>query len=270
VTVDAATVASALTPFNSSETEFASIEAVGSANFADSQAFEARAQQQANSKFLVPARDAGNETDQPKTAGGVTIPPYTAVSIGDYPRYGGAVYIQIKALNTLSKRRLYRNQADILYISGHGSSAAGSISSVMPGTVDWKDDLDIVIMAGCSVVDINDYNGNYDDDGDGNTEPGPTSKVFPGEQWANTGPRVLLGYNYKAPLDTQGSAGIINTWFSNRGAGDIEAWRIANNISAGRNACAIDAVNGFYYYFKKKRGIISNSYEWTAVPRSQW
>lgn len=269
ITVDASTVTSALTPFNSSETEFASIEAVGSANFSDSDTFDGRAKQAANAKYLVPARDAGNETDQQKSAGGVSIPPFTAAAVGDYARYGGAVYIQAKAMNTKSKRRLYRNQADLLYISGHGSSAAGSIASVMPGTVDWKDDLDIVIMAGCSVLDINDYNGNYDDDATPGKEPGPTSKVFPGEQWATTGPRLLLGYNYMAPLDTQGSPGIIASWFSNRGAGDIEAWRIANNNSAGRNACAIDTVNGVYYYFKKS-GKFFKSYIWTAVPRSQW
>jgi len=270
VTVDAATVEAELTRFNSSENEFASIEAPGSSSFADSNTFDGRASGLADAKYLVPARDAGNETDTARTVGGATIPPFTAQAIGDYPRYGGAVYVQAQMINTRSKRRLYRNQADILYISSHGTSRDGAIASVVPGSVDWSDDLDIVIMAGCSVLDINDYNGNYDNDGDGNTEPGPSANVFSGEQWAATGPKTLLGYNYKAPLDTQGTPGIINSWFDNRGAGDIEAWKIANNNSSGRNACAIDAAGGTYYYFHKTKGWVQNSYKWTAIPRASW
>lgn len=270
VTVDSATVEAELARFNSSENEFASIEAPGSSSFADSSVFDGRASALADAKYLVPARDAGNETDTARTVGAATIPPFTAQAIGDYPRYGGAVYVQAQMINTRSKRRLCRNQADILYISSHGTSRDGAIASVVPGTVDWSDDLDIVIMAGCSVLDINDYNGNYDNDGDGNTEPGPSANVFSGEQWATTGPKTLLGYNYKAPLDTQGTPGIINSWFDNRGVGDIEAWKTANNNSSGRNACAIDANGGVYYYYHKTKGWVQNSYKWTAIPRASW
>jgi hypothetical protein len=269
VTIDAATVEAELARFNSSENEFASIEAPGSSSFADSNVFDGRASALANAKKLVLARDAGNETDTARTVGGATIPSFTAQAPVDYPRYGGAVYLQVQMINTRSKRRLYRNQADILYISSHGTSRDGAIASVVPGSVDWSDDLEIVIMAGCSVLDINDYNGNYDNDGDGDTEPGPSSHVFSGEHWAKTGPKTLLGYNYKAPLDTQGTPGIINSWFDNRGVGDIEAWKTANNNSSGRNACAIDANGGTYYYFKRS-GRFIKSYVWTAVSRASW
>lgn len=123
-------------------------------------------------------------------------------------------------------------------------------------------------MAGCSVLDINDYNGNYDDNGDKKTEPGPAFKEFPGELWAATGPKTMLGYNFKAPLDNQGSAGVITSWFSKRGSGDIEAWRIAND---GKfvHACAIDTVGGVYSYFHKSGGIFK-TYTWTSVPRGSW
>ncbi|MEO5714178.1 MAG: hypothetical protein ABIT37_11880 [Luteolibacter sp.] len=271
VTVDSSTVEADLARFNSSENEFASVEASGSASFADSETFDSHASALADAQNLVPARDIGNETDTAVTVAAGTIPPFSAKTVGDYPRYGGAVYVQAQMAHTRSKRRLYRNQADILYISSHGMSKDGSIASVVPGTVDWKDDLDIAILAGCSVLDINDYNGNYDNDGDGKTEVGPAAHVFSGEQWAVTGPKTLLGYNYKAPLDTQGTPGIVNSWFANRAAsGDITAWKIANDNSAGRNACAIDAVGGVYYYFHKTGGWVRNSYKWTAIPRASW
>ncbi len=269
VTVGSDAVATALVPFDSSEAEFASIEASGSGSFDDSAAFDTKAALIADSKFLVPARDVGNETDVERTVGNVTVPPFTGRGYGDYPQMGGAVYIQVKAMNTLSERRLYENEPDILYISGHGSSFDGSIASVRPGSVRWGDDLEIVIMAGCSVLDVNDYNGNYDDNGDEKTEPGPESKVFPGELWAETGPQTFLGYNYKAPLDTQGTPGIVASWFDNRASGNINAWKIANSNRAGRNACAIDAVGGTYYYFRKV-GKFIKSFTWTAIPRASW
>jgi hypothetical protein len=271
VTVNPNTVETDLARFNSSENEFASVEASGSASFADSDAFDSHASALADAQNLVPARDIGNETNAAIAVAAGSIPPFSAKTVGDYPRYGGAVYVQAQMVNTRSKRRLYRNQADILYVSSHGMSKDGSIASVVPGTVDWKDDLEIAILAGCSVLDINDYNGNYDNDGDGKTEVGPAANVFSGEQWAATGPKTLLGYNYKAPLDTQGTPGIINSWFANRAAsGDIDAWKIANDNSAGRNACAIDAAGGVYYYFHKTGGWVRNSYKWTAIPRASW
>lgn len=269
VTVDSATVEAQLARFNSSDNEFASVEAPGSASFADSEAFDSWMNTMPDSQYLVPARYGGNDTDTAITVAAGTIPPFSARTTGDYPRYGGAVYLQAEMINMRSERRLYRNQADILYISSHGMSKDGSIASVVPGTVDWKDDLEIAILAGCSVLDINDYNGNYDNDGDGKPEPGPVAHVFSGEQWALTGPETFLGYNYKAPLDTQGTPGIVNSWFAHRVSGDIEAWKIANDNSAGRNACAIDAVGGNYYYFKRS-GKVFRNYTWTVVPRASW
>ena len=97
----------------------------------------------------------------------------------------------------------------------------------------WCDDLDCVIIAGCSVLDINDYNNNF---------PGLAHLLSPGKAWEQTGPNILLGYCYKAPLDsTEAPARIIAQWRANRSVqGDVAAWMNANDNRNGRNACAID------------------------------
>ena len=108
----------------------------------------------------------------------------------------------------------------------------------------WDKDLNCVILAGCSVLDINDYNNNYDDD--------PQShQMSPGKAWEQTGPEVLLGYNYSAPGDAGGApTRIVQSWISNRGSlGDVVAWMEANADNKAWNACAI--VKGQKYVFFK-------------------
>jgi hypothetical protein len=73
-------------------------------------------------------------------------------------------------------------------------------------TGQWNRDLDVVVFAGCSVLDINDYNDNFLD-----TYP------TPGQAWAETGPQFLLGYKNSAPFDSQGSDTIIAYWLAYRG-----------------------------------------------------
>ena len=62
-----------------------------------------------------------------------------------------------------------KNQADILYYSGHGSSATGGllscwdkhpvlVSDIAP-SVNWKEDLDYFIIAGCAVLKPDGTNG---------------------------------------------------------------------------------------------------------------
>lgn len=122
----------------------------------------------------------------------------------------------------------------------------------------YWDDIDLFIIAGCSVLDVNDYNNNFS---------GADHTASPGEQWETTGPSVFLGYNAAAPQDNQNSDTIIASWASNRGtSGDIEAWKDANNNSNGRNACAIET-GANYYYFKK---IAPLWYVWTTVPKADW
>ena len=104
---------------------------------------------------------------------------------------------------TVGPRATLEDQVDVLYYSGHGHSGTGKLNvysgEVGPTDVRWKKGLQIAILAGCSGLDINNYNGNT-------LEPGANS---PGKAWAKTGPNYLLGYNYRAPLDNQGSDTII-------------------------------------------------------------
>jgi hypothetical protein len=118
---------------------------------------------------------------------------------------GGVMFLKVRAPGNggyvESPIRQIQNQADVLYYSGHGSHnenyvAHGPNSSVntserwtpLQAEAAWKNnDLDTVIIAGCSVLDIKDYKNNYE--GTGHT-------VSPGEEWLKTGPARLLGYNY--------------------------------------------------------------------------
>lgn len=273
VTVDPSTIESGLQRFNDSESEYASAEDPGSSSFEDGEVFDSNALQLSEAKFLVPGRGDGNETNEPFARPPHTIPPFTANTVAKYVDYGGAVYMQVEMMGERSKRRLCRNQADILYISGHGSSNNGAVGPSSPTSVEWKDDLDIVIIAGCSVLDINDYNGRYDDDGDGVRERGPRSKYSNGEMWAKTGPKKFLGYNYKAPLDAQGTAGVISRYFSLRDSeGDVAAWMKANDYQFGKNACAIDMdwPTPCYFYYHEIGPRKLETHELTLIPQNEW
>lgn len=168
--------------------------------------------------------------------------------------YGGAT----------SPRRQIMNQADTFYYSGHGFHIDGSIKmggyNMLPSEIGsyWHDELVLAIFFCCSILDINDYNNNAQDG------------KSPGKLWANLGPQILLGYNWSAPGDDQGSATILANWMSNLCTKDeVCAWREANDNSAGHNACAIVA-NSSYCYFKKTTILGAWFWTWTTVPVSQW
>ena len=164
-----------------------------------------------------------------------------------------------------SPLRQLMNQADVFYYSGHGYHSPGNLEAGSANDVSpyWTNDLDIAIFAGCSVLDINDYNNNFTNQTD--------HLLSPGKTWASVGPDVMLGYNYTAPTDMQGSDMIILNWASNHSNGEdaITAWKNANDNSHGRNACAIQEGAG-YYYFHKTPGLLFNTYTWTFIPESEW
>ncbi|MDI6704549.1 MAG: hypothetical protein QME40_07760 [bacterium] len=154
----------------------------------------------------------------------------------------------------LSDTAFVKNQADWFYYSGH---ALHSLERMMMGDTSfsfgppeanthWNEDLQIVILATCSMIDVNDYLGYFDDDGDGTPEVGPVSKIFPGEKLANTGPKYLLGYNAKSPgkgMDTI----IINEWLGSYPAlGITKAWLKVNADHDAVYASAIDE-RGYWY-----------------------
>ena len=157
----------------------------------------------------------------------------------------------LRVCETNSPIRQLENQADYFYFSGHGLHSGGMLAnetSVLFGYFDvtnhWNKDLDCVILAACSVLDIGDYNQNFADQG---------SLSSPGIAWATTGPRYLLGYNYAAPGDKSGTPSeIVSYWVSHHlSDGIINAWMDANRQKRAWNACAIDTQLRKYYYFRK-------------------
>ncbi len=143
-----------------------------------------------------------------------------------------------------------QQQADVLYYSGHGWHDSGKLNGIVaPSDVagHWHD-VDTVVFAGCSVLDIGDRGNNYTNQ--------VSHSASPGLRWVSeSGASTFLGYCWKAPLDYQGSVGIVRDWCARRATlGDVDAWMRANDNSAGRNACAIRRIDDEtleYRYFKK-------------------
>ena len=161
-----------------------------------------------------------------------------------------------------STKKQCQQQADLFYYSGHGEHDTGRLyGTTVPADVTnlWRD-VDTVVFAGCAVLDIGDRGNHY-------SNPASHS-ASPGVKWAaSAGAGVLLGYCWKAPLDNQGAVRILNDWCSNRTAlGDVESWMQANANRNGRNACAIQHIDDShcrYWYFKREKGYIYNSYSLT-------
>lgn len=137
---------------------------------------------------------------------------YLAVIAGTH-RDGGTTIIS-------QKRQQMQNQADLIYFSTHGSHDGISIglaeglranwtfvalSDLKPAD-HWGEDLDVVIIAGCSLLDA-----------DVGTNPARTTTVEevralcrsweknPGKSLLNTGPKLFIGYRGPAPGDNAGA-----------------------------------------------------------------
>ena len=207
-----------------------------------------------------------------------------SIKLGDFPlgpdsvRHAGWEYVSFAYGDAFGPMPI-PNQADFFYFSGHGNHATGELNiGVDPDNptnrflgaagVKWDKDLDVAIFAGCSVLDINDYNNNAGSSG-----------WRPGDAWSKTGPRFFLGYNWLAPKDLQNGtyagAQIVNSWIQNREAyGDFVSWQIANNNSFGRNGCAIDVTAGVgnrVYGFYRRTGFGPiKFYNWETVHEASW
>ena len=178
--------------------------------------------------------------------------PPVSINSESFYKSAGCEIITAQIGGVDSKRRQIMNQADYFYYSGHGRHSDGSLMGLTNGprltpslvSSYWNRDLKCVVFAGCSVLDINDYNGKYAGTAEHTSSPG--------KLWSNIeGPTSFLGYAYKAPRDTQGADRIATTWVANRGSmGDVDAWMNANDNRNGRNACAIDSSRNFHYFKK--------------------
>lgn len=175
-----------------------------------------------------------------------SAPPNSAPS-ESYFKAAGREVVCAEYGGVRSHRRQVMNQADVFYFSGHGAHASGELQGRLSAATAgkwWNRDLDVAVIAGCSVLDVNDCNGNYPDPVEHGTSPG--------KKWEQSGPSVLLGYNYYAPADAGGaSARIVRAWAARRTSmGDVDAWMKANADNRAWNACAI--VKGEkYVYFRK-------------------
>jgi len=143
--------------------------------------------------------------------------------------------------------RLIRSPADVLYYSGHGSHAANALLAgngawLKAGdlTPHWKSpmDLDVFIIAGCSVLAIN-------------TGLGGT----PGKEWAKLlvgrgGPlAALLGYAGSAPADSSGGDDIakeVGGLIAGGSRDFVKMWLNANGKRSAWNAVGMDS-QGYWY-----------------------
>lgn len=191
--------------------------------------------------------------------------PPNSIPSESYFKAAGREVISVSYGSRESGRKQVMNQTDWFYFSGHGSHATGDLQGGFTPSMAssyWDRDLKCVILAGCSVLDINDYNGNYIGTAEHTSSPG--------RKWVNIdGPVSFLGYAYTAPLDAQGADRIVSAWVANRaGMGDVNAWMKANDNRNGRNACTIqriDASNVLYGFFKREKGYLYNSYFATNI-----
>ena len=177
-----------------------------------------------------------------------------------------------------SPKRQIMNQSDIFYYSGHGNLRTGVLqggfSPDLAATY-WQKDLNCVVFAGCSVLNIGKFR---------NESFGWTTSMYwhwrtkgsvpsPGKIWAENVRGVLLGFCWRAPLDNAGGRDIAETFAAevNQGQDWITAWRNATNRKSGYNACAIDCTvtpNRYWYWVESKGGS-----SWTNVLKgatSQW
>lgn len=268
-------------PLEDSENEHCSSDKVnsttGASNRFDSDAFDTQATS-GGRKARGRARGPGDRT---------VNPPEFAFASKQFLQSAGIRLFRARSGNAVSDFAMLQNQADWLYLSAHGHSSTGVIASdagpVLNPVTDlangeWQQDLDLVVIAGCAVLDIGDYNQRY-----------PAPDPNPGLKWIGTGPDVFCGYNWKANLDNAGgdpkwTAGIATRFVKgvNGGTAIPEAWRKANmevrrlstsdnQYQRPYNACAIDlrpagTDNDLYWYFDKNM----NPPVWTSKPRSQW
>lgn len=197
-------------------------------------------------------------------------------------KYAGVELISAKFGSYIGKF-YFQNQADIIYVSGHGSHFDGTVYGagydLIPGDIgnNWNYDVDMVILSACSVLDIGNKNFKLwtSDRAVGCNVPTGHNNCNPGLKWASVnGPKIFLGYNHTAPKDESGvSKEVVKRFFLYYKDGDlqsaIEAWRKAHPVkksmtrntwvkmkgpdAAMYNACVIEKIDDKklkYYYYK--------------------
>ena len=195
-------------------------------------------------------------------SGNMDYPPPSSRASKVFFKSAGVEYVRVEYGGANSHSRQFTDQADFFYVSGHGNHRMATIHCTTNESVSaseighhWRNDLDCVVFAGCSVLDISDFVAQRLSSGQRDKWEKAGGPCSPGMQWRGLGPKYFLGYGWFAPLDTQGGNIIAASFVAgiNAGKNPVEAWRIANNRSAGRNACAIDvsSVPAKFWYWKR-------------------
>lgn len=259
-------------------------------SFSDSNFVDSWWKSRPKSYALVNSKGPGNSSEATikDPASGENIPAFSAKANREYLISGGAMYVAVRFAGGVGSRALCHETPDWLYVSGHGWHSAqpaepgapsgypsgcletidgdgfGQRQYVVPEEVNWNG-VDFVIIAGCSVLDINDYNGFYS---------GADHSDSPGKRWAATGPGLLLGYNQGGPSDKNGGTIITKRFFmanplSFSDEAKVIEWKSANAAEKAWNACAI-IPSSAYYYFDYISGIGALTAEWTRIPKASW
>ncbi len=177
-----------------------------------------------------------------------------------YIQAAGVEKITVIAQHNTDKRHTLpvKNQADILYYSGHGYSDTGelecwdsggrfTVSEVNPAA-NWREDLDYFIIAGCSVL-----------------RPDATNGFAWGNATLKQGIlRGLCGYHGVAPADTGGAvtiaqefAQMVNSGSTPHRSGDLvlDAWLEVNRLHNARGI----AYNQNYYWWVRWVPLLEDS-----------
>jgi hypothetical protein len=218
-----------------------------------------------------------------------TLRPPEGAFCKTFIKAAGVLYFDVEIGSTRSKMHQIQEQADYFYFSGHGVHRTGVLkaqkiysdleANLPPEDVapHWSD-VDVVIISGCAVLDIGDFNRRYS-----RWLPPWEHNASPGKKWLGTGAEWYLGYNAWAPTDSrrgdqQTTAKIIHAWQQSVAAGNdnATAWKEANLAAVdangychGRNACVIHVpANGqkMYWYFEDTPGGLI----WTPKSESEW
>lgn len=247
-----------------SGTKFASADFVRNpaSYFGDSEQFESslRAADLWMLGFADPYLNRGPARTPRPSLGGMTLPtinipvdsPLLDPDVHDvstaFLRSGGFAKVSV-SIGDKAFSRFIPDQADILYISTHGYHSNGKLMTkdgwFSAKDARWDKGLDIVIIAGCSVLDVTGHKWG--------AQPSEYEKA-PGREWAKTGPSVLLGYEGAAPIDlfthrtrpyqTEGAPrAVIQMWFDrieNYYDSPMFAWLYANWWFAGGSEAVLD------------------------------
>ena len=191
-----------------------------------------------------------------------------------YLKAAGTAFMVARAGNVTSEKKPVQQQADFVYYSCHGYHASGRLADENHNSYTCDEltqlwgDVKVVVIAGCSVLDIKSYRSDCFDTG-----PWARRALFgggnssPGEIWEAKGAQIYLGYAWRAPTDGKGGSNVTLRFVQNLNSGMdyVAAWGCATDSDESRNACAIDCRTEphVYWYWRE----INGTSVWTSVEK---